>query len=106
MEAQSKYIGIFIGIVVLFSVIAVLYPEASDAGDSLSDESMCGEAGCFFNDSRTIECTSSNVTAGDTTVCATGYGANGFPLAGLFAGGGVVFLVLAAGLIYFIIKRK
>jgi len=30
-----KYVGLFIGVVVLFLIVAELYPVASDAGDTL-----------------------------------------------------------------------
>jgi len=103
---KNKYVGIFVGIIVLFSIIAVLYPEAESAGNSLNDSNMCSEAGCFYNSSRTVECTANNVTAGDTTLCTTGYGAEGFPLSGLFAGGGVLFVIIAAGMLFVVIKKR
>jgi len=35
-----KYVGLFIGIVVLFLIVAELYPEAATAGDSLNASGM------------------------------------------------------------------
>lgn len=32
-----KYVGLFIGITVLFLIVADLYPTAADAGDSLNE---------------------------------------------------------------------
>lgn len=63
-----KWVWIFVGIVVLFTVIAQLYPDAAAAGDDLN--------------------------------------ASGFPLGSLFVGGGIVFLILAVGVIAAVIKGK
>lgn len=62
-----KYIGVFIGVTVLFLVVAELYPEAADAGDSLNE--------------------------------------SGIPLGTLFVSGGVVFVILAAAILYAVIKH-
>ena len=62
-----KYIGIFIGVTVLFLVVAELYPEAADAGDDLNE--------------------------------------SGLPLGSLFVSGGVVFVILAAGILYAVLKK-
>ena len=62
----EKYIGVGIGMVVLFLVIAAIYPDMADAGDDLN--------------------------------------ASGFPLGSLFVGGGVVFIILAAGLLFAVMK--
>ena len=67
MGSIGKWIGVFIGITVLFLVVAELYPEASDAGDDLNE--------------------------------------SGLPLGSLFVGGGVVFVILAAGILFVVIKR-
>lgn len=102
-----KYAAIFVGVVVLFTALAELYPEAASAGDQLNESNMCSSAGCFYNASRTsIPCTANNLTSADTTTCSTAYGSTGFPLSGLFAGAGVLFVILAAGVLIFVIKRK
>ena len=54
---MQKYGMIFILVVVGFSLLAALYPEASSAGDSVGDEGMCEDNSCFYNSSRTIMCT-------------------------------------------------
>ena len=102
-----KYGMIFILVIVGFSLFAAIYPTASDAGDRLGDEGMCGNAACFFNDSRTVTCTNDNTTAADTTGCtASNYYPGGFPLGQLFVGGGVLFLVLAASILMLYIKKS
>lgn len=107
MADYVKYLGIFIGVVMLFSIIAAIYPTASDAGDGLTDEGMCENNACFYNSSRTTECTVSNETSFDTTLCTSaGYAEGGLPLGSLFAGGGVVFIVIAAGLLFYALKKK
>ena len=110
MADMSKYWGIFILVIVGLSLVAALYPEASDATDSVSDEGMCTAAtSCFYNATRgtVFTCTANNLTPQDTTVCADpGYANGGFPLSGLVAGGGVLFIVLAAGLLMLYIKKS
>ena len=61
-----KYVGVFIGVVVLFLIVAELYPEAASAGDSLNE--------------------------------------SGNPLGSLFVSGGVIFVIIAAGLLFVVIK--
>ena len=104
-ENIKKWGAIFIGIIVLFTATASIYDDASDAGDQLNASNLCAEASCFYNGSRTVACTQTNTTPADTTVCASSY-SEGFPLAGLFGAGGVVFLLLAVGILFYVIKRK
>ena len=103
-DSVSKYAGYFILIVVGFSLIAVLYPEAADSGDQLNDTNMCENNGCFYNSSRTLECTANNETGADTTACANS--GTTFPFSELLAGGGVVFIVMAAGILIYFLRRK
>jgi len=106
-EALAKYGMIFILVIVGFSLFAALYPEAADAGTGLGDEGMCENNACFYNSSRTTDCTNSNETAQDTTACtASGYVTGGFPLGNLFVGGGVLFVVIAAAILMFYIKKR
>ena len=63
-----KYVGVFIGIIVLFLIVAELYPTAADAGDDLN--------------------------------------ASGMPLGSLFVSGGVVFVIIAAGILFAVLKGK
>lgn len=60
-------ITLIIGIVVLFTVLAQLYPIGAAAGDDLN--------------------------------------ASGFPLGNFFITGGILWLVLAAGLVVFLVKK-
>jgi len=107
MNMFSKYAMILIVAIVGFSLFAALYPEAASAGDGVGDEGMCEDNGCFYNDSRTVDCTASNETSADTTACAaTGYSTGGFPLGGLFASGGIVFIVIAAAILMLYLKKS
>lgn len=63
-----KYVGVFIGIIVLFLIVAELYPTAADAGDTLN--------------------------------------ASGMPLGSLFVSGGVIFVIIAAGILFAVLKGK
>ena len=107
MSMFSKYAMILIVAIVGFSLFAALYPEASAAGDGVGDEGMCEDSSCFYNASRTVDCTASNETSDDTTACAaTGYSTGGFPLGGLFASGGIVFIVIAASILMLYLKKS
>ena len=102
-----KYGMIFILVIVGFSLFAALYPTASDAGTGLGDEGMCENNGCFYNSSRTVDCTNSNETSDDAVACTdSGYVTGGFPLGSLFVGGGVLFVVLAASILMLYIKKS
>ena len=102
----KRYGFILILVIIGFSLLAALYPVASTAGTGLGEESMCSSASCFYNSSRTTAaCTNTNTTPADTTECtAASFASGGFPLASLFAGGGVLFLVLAAGILMYYLK--
>lgn len=102
----QRYGMILIVIIVGMSLFAALYPEASEAGDSIGDEGMCENNACFYNASRTLACTANNETPADTTACAAaGYATGGFPLAGLAASGGVLFIVIAASILWVYLKK-
>lgn len=112
-DKLAKYGLIFVLVIVGFSLFAALYPLAGSAGDSLGDENMCTENGCFFNESRlggalgSTLCTAANTTSGDNASCtASGYVTGGFPLSSLFAGGGVIFIILAAAILMFYLKKR
>src|SRR4030067_2799092 len=72
-------------LVVMFKLYASLVPEAMGAGDELTDTARCSAVGCFWNDTRTIDCTQHNYTIGDDGTCANYQ----IPLGGLFSGSGV-----------------
>jgi len=90
---------------VLFQVYANMMPTAQEAGNELNDSNRCEDAGCYYNDSRTVVCTLSNVTGEDTTVCADTAAVNGIPFASLFSGTGIVFLIIMAALIVLVVKN-
>ena len=60
-------VGGFIGLVVMFLIVAELYPTMADAGDTLNS--------------------------------------SGIPLGTLFVSGGVVFVLIAAGVLYAVFKN-
>ena len=88
-------------LVVLFQLYASLVPTAQIAGDGLGDEALCGDVSCFYNSSRDTACTANNVTTGDTTACTT---VNSVPLGSLFAGTGVIFIIIMAALVIIVTK--
>ena len=109
----SKFAMVLIVAIVGFSLFAALYPEAADAGDGVGEEGLCENNACFYNVSRTggalgaFVCTPNNETPQDNTTCtADGYVSGGFPLASLFAGGGVMFLVLAAVILMLYLRKS
>jgi len=113
MSMFQKYAMILIVAIVGFSLFAALYPEASSAGDGVSDEGMCENNNCFYNVSRTggalgaYQCTANNETNIDNSTCtASGYQTGGLPLAGLFAGGGIMFIVIAAGILMLYLRKS
>ena len=66
MNTVTTWIAVIIGIVVLFQVLASLFPTLLAAGDSLN--------------------------------------ASGFPLGSLFATGGAIWYILAAAVIYLLVR--
>jgi hypothetical protein len=69
----DKYIGLFVGIMVLFLVVSALWGTVADAGDTLN-----------------------------STLTANGQGTIG----ALLAGSGVVFTLIAVGLLVLIIRAS
>ena len=107
MDLFKKYGMIFILVIVGFSLVAALYPEATAATDSVNASNMCASASCFYNASRTTDaCTTTNTTPDDTTLCASAGQGAAFPLSGLVAGGGVLFIVIAAGLLMMYLRKS
>lgn len=67
MMSVDKMITVFIGAIILFQVLALLYPLGTSAGDTLNN--------------------------------------SGFPLGSFFTSGGIIWLVLAAGVVLLLIKQ-
>lgn len=84
-------------LVVLFQLYATLVPEAQAAGDSLGNAASCVNEGGFFNTTQTACLTNSSPT-GTTISFST------IPLAGLFSGTGVVFVIIIAALIVLVVR--
>lgn len=92
-------------LVILLTVYSVLIPEAQTAGDSLNISVRCADAGCFYNTSNDnstvgVSCIESSALTNNT--CATQLDA--IPLATLFSGTGVVFVIIMATLIILIVR--
>lgn len=105
VNAFQKYGMIVILCIVGFTLLAALYPEASSAGDSLNATNDCVNRGCYYNTSGLFDedCytnSNSNVT------CASGGGNSGLPLGGLFASGGVLFIVISAVVLLYYLKKS
>ena len=95
----TSIIIIIIGLVVVMNVAGETVDDINTAGNSIAPETQCGTNSCFWNSSRTIDCTANNVTSGDTTGCAI----QDAPLGGLFATNGIVTLLFMAGLLILIV---
>lgn len=115
LEIGLWAVGILVGIVVLFKIVGGVIPEAqpsadvlAQSGTELTDSTVCASVGCFWNATRSVDCTKTNVTALDTTVCANTRKA--IPLGSLFGRSGVMILVLMAGLLllvfYSLVPKK
>ncbi len=92
-----------VGIVILLSVFASLVPITQSAGDDLGDENQCTRTGCFFNATSNATTSDCTTQAGNSITCAT---STGIPLSTLFAGGGVLFLIVMAGLFLLVLKGQ
>lgn len=90
-------------LVILFQAFATIMPTAQTAGNLLNASNQCSQAGCAYNASLT-QCFN-NDTSGALGVCtALGTGTAGAPLAGLFAGTGVIFVIIMAALLIIVVK--
>ncbi len=85
-------------LIVLFQIYATVVPTAQTAGDSLGDATACTNAGGFFNTTQSA-CLNGTGPADTGTV-----NFSSIPLSGLFAGTGVVFVIVIAALIILVIK--
>ena len=88
---------IIISIVVLFQIFAGIVPEAQSAGETMSDEAVCNNAGCFFNEttetgSELLGCRINSSIEGNATACNVAL--QNIPLSGLFSSSGIVILLL------------
>lgn len=63
----KKYIYILVGVMILFQVLAIMYPTASASGTTLNE--------------------------------------SGFPLGELFVAGGVIWIILSAGVLLFLVGK-
>ena len=91
MDVKQVMIMVILAVVFLTSA-AALYTPLTTVG--LSTTELCTNSGCFYNSSRTTECTTSNMTSADTTQCTVVGSA--MPFSGMFGSGGVVLLAFAA----------
>ena len=93
--------GLILGLVlitVLFQVFADIIPEAQAAGNALNDTNRCEAVGCTFDASEAIQCRDATNTS---NVCAES--SQTIPLSGLFVGTGVVFILVMASLLIFVL---
>jgi len=85
-------------LVVLFQLYAELIPEAQASGNALNDSNLCGSAGCVYNASNAQVC---QVAVGNFAGC--GQTATSIPLSSLFAGTGIVFIIIMAALLILVV---
>jgi len=86
-------------IMILFKVYTAIVPEAQDAGNELNASNQCEAVGCGWN--QTAGACRTNAT-GSILTCPRNYGE--VPLNSLFASAGVVFFIVMAALVVWIIK--
>ncbi len=85
-----------IGLILVVSIYGETVEEVIDASNATSPDFRCMDNGCFWNESRTLDCTAVNTSGNDATQCATQWTA---PLDGLFDDNGIIPLMfLGAGL--------
>lgn len=93
---------IIISVIVLFQIFTSLTPEAQDAGNRFSDETKCGEAGCFFNSTSPVNCLINSSTEGQGISCPNDVAI--VPLASLFGSSGLIILLLVLFLFIMVFK--
>ena len=94
--------GIIVAIVAIIIAVTIVGSTASvvdDAAEDITQDSRCGAAGCFWNESRGVgdtlgdyDCSANNVS-NDNNSCATVLTQGAYPLEGLFNTGGIVILM-------------
>lgn len=85
-------------LIVLFEIYATLIPIAQESGNSMNDSNQCASRGCVYNDTDDICYILGNKTGGS---CAA---TSSIPLSGLFAGTGVIFVIIMAALLILVVK--
>ena len=94
----NKAIITILVIVLLFSIYSAIIPEAQTAGDEMNDSNRCTDVGCYYN----ITDPYCHVNTTNATVCQAP--AYSIPLSGLFSSSGIVFLIIMAALLVFLVK--
>jgi len=102
---QTIILGLVV-LVVLFNIYATIMPEAESAGDELGDAARCIEVGCAYNATDTwlesgYACAVNSSPEGNATACGSSYEV---PLSGLFASGGIIFIIVMAMFAIMIVK--
>jgi len=103
---ETKWIiTLLMSIVIVFYIVAGILPSAQDAGDDLGQDSAgsCVAVGCVWNTTggQCINMTSIVGDHSDTGDCAVTLPT--MPLSGLFASGGIVFILIAIALLLWVI---
>ena len=91
-------------IVVIFTAYAEIVPEAQEASGNMTDQGVCEAAGCLYNTSNTAVPHNCQVNSSDTGECTLDDESDYFPLQGLFAADGILFLVIMAGLVVLVVR--
>jgi len=98
-QGLNKFVGFILTIAILFFIAAAIIPATQEAGDDLGDASICSSSGGFFNSSLNGCFVNSSIEGQVQNV-----GFDSIPLSGLFAGGGVVFILVAVFLLFSAMK--
>ena len=91
-------------LVILFQAFATIMPTAQTTGNAMNATNQCEAAGCFYNTTNTVAVCTGNSNASQGICTALGTGTVGTPLAGLFAGTGVIFVIIMAALLIIVVK--
>lgn len=95
-------ITFFIGITILFQLVASFIPEAQDSLEQLSVQGPCENSGYYFNETTETCLTNSSATGIAATVPAN----KTTPLASLFGQNGVIMLIIMAGLLLLVARSS
>jgi len=103
MKGITWILGILLGVIVIFTLAGNILPTAQVTGDQLNadNQANCLAVGCYWNQTGGDQCV--NVSTAPSGDCATT--PPKVPLASLFGSSGIVFLLLAVGLLLFVIAR-
>lgn len=103
IKGMAWAIGLFLGVILVFTIAGNLIPTATVTGDALGTDNQgnCQAVGCYWNESGTDQCVNtSTAPSGDCAVTPPT-----LPLASLFGSSGIVFILISIALLLFVLAR-